>query len=401
MTTAQAEPLETVAANRGTESFDRPRRSKRRLPLRLSRPGFVGVDVGTRFLKVAQVETSGARWRLRAAEIVDLGEPGRGRSALPDGLGRQLADVMASVAFAGRQAVCVLPDGFYERDAVEFDPVLSRSPEHVVADHLAAKQAPGSPARMSDFWLAEHDEGGHARAEIVSVSTDVVRELVETLQSAGLGIHCLDSAPTVVARAMCIARPEAARGVVASIDWGDRNATYTLSVRGVPVFARTLRHAGFRRLIESVAEGLQLSIADAEILLCNYGSTAAGSTGPRATILKSLAACAHDVLREFREELKRTRDYVHRRYPQYSAESLVVQGGGSLFSPLCETAGDAFGLKPQTWSSARFEGVADSRIALPVFANAIALSTIGFEESKALPTVEPESIDNDAVRGLR
>eukprot|EP00913_Durusdinium_trenchii_P019517 g18347.t1 len=299
------------------------------------------------------VESTDTRWTLRAAERIDLGVPRRALHELPLELGTRIRDAVRTARYHGHDAVCLLPDGFYERESFEFEENPVRPVRDIVAEHLNRKHPAAAQSRMSDFWTYPLAEPGHFRAEIVSVATDVISDLVEKLKPAGLEVHCLDSPPTVAARAVRIARLRNAGKHVASIDWGDRNATYTITSNGDHVFARTLRNAGFRRLIEATASGMGLDEADAETLLERYGTAEVGSAEPASKILTTLTAHSFDILHGFREELSRTQQYVRRRFPDSTPDTLVMLGGGALLSILRDTVGDALGLEPQIWSADR------------------------------------------------
>lgn len=372
MTMSTTETTNTTAAP-AEESTRARRRALRRVRL-----GFVGIDIGTRYLKIAQVESIGSHYRLVAAEIVKLRSQAGNETGLPEDLGRQLSQAVRSARFRGREAVCLLPEKFYERDALEFSNTGGRSAETIVAEHLATKHPVPRAHLMSDFWTFPLDDEGREQAEIVSVSTSVVRQLVEELKPAGLEIHCLDSPSTVAARAVRTAQSPAIGGNVALLDWGDENATFTLTSNGVPIFARTLRDSGSRRITEAVAAGIGLNESEAESLLQRYGTVDASSRDSRSIIAAELAANYIEVFRGYREELTRTCAYLRRRFPQYPPEHLMLLGGGALQSKLRDLTGDVLGLEPRLWSTPYYTDATDSPIPEPLFANAIALSTLAF-----------------------
>lgn len=360
--------------------FERPWASNWPLAVRRRRLGFIGIDIGTRYLKIAQIGSDGTNWSVRAAEIVDLAASPCIEPRLPEDLFERIQHTVKSAKFRGRETVCVLPDGFYERESMEFPVDVRRPAATLVEEHLSEKHPLGQNSRMTDFWTHSTDEAEPPHAEIVSVPMDVVRQLVDQFKRAGLEVHCLDSPPTVAARIGTIACNQPRAGHVAVVDWGDRNATYTLTADGVPLFARTLRQAGLRRLIDAVAAGLQLTSDDTETLLKRYAGQAELQGGPHAKIMNAFTAHTYDVLRDFRDELSRTQSYVKRRFASVSPERLVMLGGGAELRILREAAGESLALEPQVFRAPLLYGRTASEISQPVFANAIALSTLAFAE---------------------
>lgn len=229
--------------------------------------GWIGIDFGTKVVKVAQLQRAGEALRWRRAVIP--------RSPVGGGLtctGQELRHALEiHGGFQGRVVACTLPISAGELRAIAVPPGSDAERRAMIAQELEAAATVDEP-REFDFWQAAAGGGAEQDGvQVLSVATARVTELTDSLTAAGLECAVLDCLPCTLARAVALSSAHPVEGPLAAIDWGHDNATLSIVDGGRAQFTRLLRDCGAGALFQEVSRALDLDEAEAIELLTRFG----------------------------------------------------------------------------------------------------------------------------------
>ena len=348
--------------------------------------GWIGIDLGTSTVKLAQVQRSGAQWRLVHARILrhdpadgGLGPPGEA----PGWWETVCRDKDLRSGFAGRRAAAVLPATATDLRAIHLPEGSERDRRAMIAGELESISFPVAGRRSFDFWdsrpPAAEGESKLENVNVLSVLEDDAAALAGALAEAGLHCEAIDGLPLVLARAVEIVSAADPQVPVAAVDWGCTSATFTVICQGRPVFTRYLRDCGFAALPAAVGDALGLSHADAEQLLTTHGLPDPGRRGGGAgEIQEILADVLSPSLGAMISQLNKTLAYPELHRSRLIPQRAWLLGGGATVRNMAAFLSARVGLPFETW---RLPGTAQGGSAgnapLALLGPAVALSALG------------------------
>ena len=127
------------------------------------RLGWIGVDVGTHTVKLAQVARDGANVRLHRAAVIQRPATWNGHDKL--GLEQPISsypEIQAALEcgnFVGRNAVCSLPMNVCQLRSLNIPPGTDAERRTIIADELAEDWAEQKNPMEFDFWEMEAARG--------------------------------------------------------------------------------------------------------------------------------------------------------------------------------------------------------------------------------------------------
>lgn len=360
---------------------------------RSGQKGWIGVDLGTCAVKVAQVERVGPRYCLAAALVISRPEQEIGSAQPGQAMAEPLQPGEAPHAwtkrlrvalrrkFVGRCAACVLA-----LDRAELRPMNlpAGSPAErramIAGELLEASETP-LESRVFDYWdawEAEGTPGSHLEnVNVLCLAESDAAEAAATLGRLGLRCAAIDGLPTALARAVAMVQPDAAEPV-AAVDWGARNATFCLVHHGTAVYTRQLRDCGFAALPDAVQRALGLPASDTQQLLRTYGLVGPGSEGdPRAEVQHVLTDIVAEPIAALVAEIQRTLAYPELHRAALLPSRLCLFGGGATVRNIAPYLQEKIGLPVEPW---RLDGPGDRGAAETVLMGpAAALSALAWE----------------------
>lgn len=307
-----------------------------------SRSGLIGVDLGARVAKLAQLERVGSGLCLSAAAAVPRG----GDQALRDDL-RSLRAIAPRLRGAAAAATLSMNACTLE--------ALGDDDQRPAGDCRGAwRPTPGSVYELS------------ADAAFVEATVDGFAQV-------GLCCAAIDGAPTALARATeFLADAEPGR-LIAVLDWGETSVLLVGAVDGQAVYARSLAAEGFEGARRAVAERLDFTADEAESVL------AAPPREPSERRL--LDQAVREATRPVVDELRRSLDHLGGKLRRPTPDRLHVTGSGSACPPCVERLGEALGLDTTPYRADRLEhGCGDSAPPDSLLPQALALSAFAWEE---------------------
>lgn len=354
------------------------------------RKGWIGVDFGTRALKLAQVERAGAGLRVAASAVMPrTGVSGDSPSSGAQGWHWSGADLLAALSlnagFSGRRAACTLPMRFTELHTLAIPPGGEGERRAMIAHELASMRSAGEQDRQFDFWETEPSPAGDLSANenvnVLSVSPAVLARAVENLGEAKLNCQVMDGLPFALARAVQLASSAALSVPVGALHWGFTSATFCVVSDGTPRFTRHLRTCGFASLTEAVREALGVSEDEAVGLLLREGLPSLRCQDARRREIQTvIAEVTANALNEIVEELTRTLSYLRMQYRHLLPERICLLGDGAVLGNVAAVWSDKTGVPVETWQLPLGENHRrhDPEPPPAIFATAVALSALAW-----------------------
>ena len=320
------------------------------------RTGWIGIDVGTCALKMAQVEKVGSQWRIGSSLIVPNGE----RRVLDDNsvsegwIHRAIhSGLTASHEFQGRRAACLLPMSAIEVRSLKLPDTSDEELREMIAGEFDSSPGRDSQDREFDFWKIETtpkvDQDGMAHLIALSVSRRVAGDLTADVFNAGLKCEVLDGLPFALARAINMVSPQSSELPVAAVDWGFTTAAFTVVAGGIPVFTRNLRECGLEHLMRTVSDGLELSDQECEQILTTYGIPHPGANSQPSNLQQAIFDLATEPLSEMVDELIRTLSYLRQHQSAFFPTRIWMFGGGAAIHNVAEFLASKTGVPIEVW----------------------------------------------------
>lgn len=320
--------------------------------------GWIGIDLGTSTVKLAQVEQIAGQFRLARARVVRRTPAGEGNGSAGTAA-EWWADVFRRESlrdgFAGRRAACVLSASETDFRAMNLPEGSDAERRAMIANELETVFAGNAGRRAFDFWdtrrQAAAGESALENVNALSVAEDDVVSVVASLSRSGLFCEVLDGLPLALARAIRIVSAPPPGVPVAALDWGRTSATFCIVCDDVPVFTRNLRDCGYSALPGSVAESLGLPVEDAEQLLATHGlCDPANPDDPLRDVQEVLTDVTAEPLGKVVSRLGKTLAYPELHRSRLLPERVWLFGGGATVRNLPAIVSARIGLPVEAWS---------------------------------------------------
>jgi type IV pilus assembly protein PilM len=353
----------------------------KRLPHRSSR-GWIGIDIGSRAIKVAQVERAQGTMRIVESLVLEddaqsvLDEQNRLAAWAPLALEALLRSATHA---AGKTAACTLSVSATESRTIEVPLASEAEMRGMIAQELEVvedgESSPGS--REFDYWVID-DPGRSDSAELalvgaISMPSALAESVGRSLLRCGLRCEVLDAAPWSVSRAVGLTASPPSEQPTAVLDWGASTAMLTVVQHGQPVFTRNLRNCPFRRVSQAIQNGLGATGDECCELLNNYGVAVGGADdGDVARVVSELIS---DTIQALVEEVNKTLSYLKGQRSSIAPEKLWLTGGGATVRNFDTLLSARLGLATASWEMPRADEAARAA-PTSLFAQAAALSAL-------------------------
>lgn len=345
--------------------------------------GWIGVDLGTHTVKLAQIERRGGRYQLVEALILRRHETWRGDNDT-DGELASTEEIRAALSlggrFSGNDAGVVLPMCVCDVRACRLEPE-EVDPQAAVLGELDAVYGNTLATHDFDYWQFDVDDNGAAQADntlAMAVPLAWTSRVARDMTEVGLVGHVLDGLPLTLARAVALSSPSLSQPVIA-LDWGQRNATLCVVRKGQPVFVRGLRDSGFANVVESICRSLDVTGDETQKLLrdCGLPDRTSHSADELQLVIEEVA---REPLTAFIEELNRTITFLNQQRRSIAPAKLVLFGGGAAVKNIANYFQGKVELPVEVWRLGGDRGWQQEHLAVPIemLGPAIALSSLAW-----------------------
>ena len=306
----------------------------------------VGLDIGTGFVKLAEVSQGGDRPELRRLEMRPMPEGAivNGEVLEPGLVVDTMRGLLDEAGVGTREVVTALGghDIFVKKlqlprqKRAEAGSAIRREAERHVPFDISGVQL--------DFQiLGPQGDGAHMEVLLVAARRERVEERVTLLAEAGIGAVLVDVEAFALCNAFAHNYPGAAQDLVALVDCGHDATRINVVHEGVPVLSRD-HHFGLRGLAESLARDHDVSLDRATEVIRGNGHL----PGRDGALEKAADLIATAV--------ERAAAFLRTRHPGMGVGRVFLCGGGACIPAMVESIGRR--MKVETRVANPFEQVA-------------------------------------------
>jgi Tfp pilus assembly PilM family ATPase len=338
--------------------------------------GWIGMDIGTRMVKLAQVRRSGDHWRLTSRWVLgdEDGAPLTHDLLANGALGQQTTSLRSvRRMFGGRLAAAALSTSLVELRSFELPTGPWSETRAMIDQEFAADASPNLRDYEFDAWQAVPGET-LTKVIAVALNRDLSVRVANDLLEAGFECAAIDALPCALARAVTMCDPDAASEPVAALDIGDLAAQLTILKEGRPIFYRTFRNCGLQALMQPLGEKLSISRVECRQLLTRYGIPTGDASD--AGVAKATGQVVGRALENLVDELHRTSQFVSHQL-RVSPKRMWLFGGGGTIRNFAAYLTRQTGLPTANWSLSGGTGATEGTD--PLFGVAAGLSALAWE----------------------
>lgn len=358
--------------------------------------GWIGVDVGTSAVKVAQLVRHGRRWRLAAASVVPRRTAWPAAVAPDDEARSSLDEFQAAQSlepnYQGRRVAASLPMAVCDVHAL--DRLLEGEPRARDLIRKTIETTTGQSAQPFelDYWTSSRGDKGSQRGwtNVLTVVRNWSDQLCDDVARVGWSCEMIDGLPFAMARAVGMVSHDSSGAPIAALDWGSAHATLCVVVDGQPTYVRCLKDCPWHRVLTALADSLELSQPEAEALVTEHGlpDPAAESPSESSGLIQEIIA---DPLDGLVGELRRTLEHFQYQRRTAGPKQLYLMGGGATLNRLDAQLAARLGIEVRVWqlraeTSGTASDMADSSC---LFAPAAALSALAWHAPQPAKSNEP------------
>lgn len=343
--------------------------------------GWIGVDIGTCAVKLAQLRRVGAgfEFAVRWALPGDAHPPLTREEVERGGLASRLAPLREMRrTFAGRNCAAALPMSLVDFRSFEVPRSTCAEQRQMVAAELAADLRMEPDEITFDCWESANESGPDpalTRMWTMAVPTPLSERLAGDLLSARLECQILDGVPCALARAVALVDESAATDPVVAIDLSHSAPLIVLAAHGRPVFSRTLRGCGLQTFLQPLRADLRLSTGECQQLLARFGLPLPGESASIAS--QTAQRLIANPLKSLVDEIARTLDYLGHQFRELQPRRIWLFGGGALIKNLPAHLSQRLRIPAAAW---QLKAGQDDPGA-PLYGIAAGLSLLAWEES--------------------
>jgi len=308
-------------------------------------PTPIGIDIGARFIKAAQLKRSSRGWTVQAATCLPRQSPDAPIDAAE---ARRLTGTLDRQGFVGRTAVVAMPPEKVMTGMLDLPPAGSGAPmDQIARMELARMQGWDPKAFELVYWMLPPSPQTKGQTQVLAAGCthNDANAVLDVLEGAGLRVQALDTHVCALVRAYAPLLVGSA-GVVGVMDIGWKGCTLVVLHQGTVIYQRKLPEAGIARLSTTLAEQLKLAPPELEALLTQVGLTAKPAEAAEAAEVAEGAEggdpfeAARGVMashfEQVSDEIRAPLFYAMQQYPGTSVERLLLAGGGASIPGLPE-----------------------------------------------------------------
>jgi len=301
--------------------------------LSFSRFSSIGLDVGSRWVKAAQLSRSGDGWRLAACAAFPRIVP----DAVPaaDEL-RQIASILKRQGFVGRDVILPAPGDKLRSGILELPAKAAGVPmEQIARAEFGRVQKLDVSAAELSWWELPASSRTAKGTVVMTVAYPYAdaEPHVNAFEEAGFRVRAIDTPTSAIARG-CLPLAKGKRSFGA-LDIGASAGVLVLVRDGVVVYERRIPEAGIARLTTTLEERLGAGREAAEYVIGQVGLGSSTDVASAERFAEARGLIARHVEAAV-SEVHRTLAYASHQYADAAVETLLLCGGGACIPGLCE-----------------------------------------------------------------
>ncbi len=305
--------------------------------------GWIGVDLGTHTVKLAQAVRTPQGVRLRHSAVIERPSPWSESDRLardePDPSWPEILAALDCGGFRGRSAACLLPMNVCELRGLKVPQGDEHERRAMIASELADDEAEHSVPTEFDYWELGGEKGIETpdgfNVNVMSVTRPWIDQLAADCQRVRLDCWAVDGTPLAMARAVGLVAGSHSGDRAVAVDWGCSNTTLAVVGRGRLLYSRRLHDCCFRNCLVAIEESLGVTRDHAQHLVDVHGVVVPGAeAGPAAAgdhhkIQTAITDAIADVMASLAEQIERTLRFLESQRRHQHPASLWLMGGGA------------------------------------------------------------------------
>lgn len=344
--------------------------------------GWLGIDIGTAYVKVAQLARDDEGLRVLARSIVPRSLPIAQAEDEPvwSAVGEIRTAMVAGRSFRGREAATTMPMGFCDIHQINNPAVDDEDLDTLVRTAIETITQCSADDLEFDVWSVEPgiELSDAQRWNVLAAARPWTDRIYKDVVESGNICHTVDGVPQALARAVNLSAYGSPMPPVAALDWGYSQATLCVVADGVPAYVRALKDCGFDRVVAAIIEELDVNSEEAQQLIEQYGVEGLNSNSAEEVpaLIGELMA---EPLRQLESEMTRTLSHVGFQRRAIAPQQLVLFGGGGTIRGVERHLSQRLHLQTSAWRMSQHDETNSNHDCL--FGTALALSALAWSDS--------------------
>jgi type IV pilus assembly protein PilM len=320
--------------------------------------GWIGVDVGTHSVKLAQAARDENGVRLYRAAVIQRPAAWNGADALsqeqPITSSPEIRAALECSGFVGRNAICKLPMNVCQLRGMNV-PAGSDQERRSMASHELTQEWADSKSPMEfDFWEMDSPRGEKAgdgfNVSILAAPRPWIAQLWHDCRQTGLDCWAIDGTPLAMARAVGLVTGRDRSRPALAVDWGYSNTTLAIVAGDRPLYSRRIQNCAFGRVLDAVIQALDVTLDEAQHLADTQGLTPA-KADPQADpqIQSAISEAAAETLDEVANQLARTLQFAETQRRHLQPSGVMLMGGGASLRNVAPYLAAALQIPVDVW----------------------------------------------------
>ncbi|MDB5340629.1 MAG: pilus assembly protein PilM [Planctomycetaceae bacterium] len=357
---------------------------------RPSRVGWIGVDIGSHSVKLAQLEIVNGRKQIAEAAVIYRDESTANivewlsSGTLSKGIRLILSQ---NRRFRGRDVACALSTTALDFRSMRIPPGSDDERRRMISQDLSDSGDFVTTPFQFDFWnvysSTSEPEATDSTVNVIAVTDELATQVSNSIRIAGLDCQVLDGGPFPQARSLDLIRfGTVSNRPAAILDWGHNTANFAVVIDSQPAFSRSLKSCGVGSLVGAVQEGLGVSIEDCHEILSTSGVVNTLEPSGTTELQDLVTDFAGSSLDDLVAELQKTLSFLRNQRAELLPERIWLAGGGATIHHIAASLSHRLGLPVETWRHPLICAATSSaaRTRAELLVQAAALSDLGFRE---------------------
>ncbi|MEM7455373.1 MAG: hypothetical protein AAF456_13565 [Planctomycetota bacterium] len=312
--------------------------------------GWIGVDIGTCAVKLAQVERRGQRYFLRNAAIIPrekMIDTGGWIRSIPVSSSNEIREGRAITGFDGKDSACTIPLSVCDVRRISL--AETSDMRSTVGEKLSEIHSVRTDNIHFDFWpSATSDSRDKNDYNVICQADRWTNQVLLDYRTAGLNCRVLDGVPFAIARACSMIDGFDTGVPYVAIDWGGSSTTVCAVAGSKPEFVRSLPGHGFDRLHKKIGSELGIQPSAVRKLCSEFGLA-----NSREIVDEDVCEVVTEITSSFRgdliEEIRVTLAHLHSRMKKIFPVHGIVMGAGATLKNVDAWLTDELRIPFSTW----------------------------------------------------